>query len=417
MCIRDRVYTDRDADGKPLIDYSYELSGSSGYGVGCESGEVGRYQTFTFPTDPNGYTIDGKVESEEGWATRGGGETDYLTYTFEDSKEVGNALVFLDGVPEKVTIKAGEQVLAEKTKDQLKNGENAFTFTKADTGSITVEIVNGAESVTVREVELMGADTPDETVVDKSALKEQIDKADSLKEADYTAASWENMQKFLAKAKDVYNDPKADQAAVNGAAKDLEQAISDLEDVIVPGEVDKTELNRAIKQAESLKKELYTADSWDKMQEKLKAARDVYANPDADQPAVNLAAEELSEAIANLDLVNPPAEVDKSGLKDAANRAETLKQEGYTDSSWRWFQSALEEAKAVLADSDATQAMVDSAEARLEAAMEDLEKTETGSGGHTATGDWLVSGISILLAALALAGAGIVIFRRRKRDA
>ena len=53
--------------------------------------------------------------------------------------------------------------------------------------------------------------------------------------------------------------------------------------VIVPGEVDKTELNRAIKQAESLKKELYTADSWDKMQEKLKAARDVYANPDADQ--------------------------------------------------------------------------------------------------------------------------------------
>ncbi len=47
-----RVYTDRDADGKPLIDYSYELSGSSGYGVGCESGEVGRYQTFTFPTDP-----------------------------------------------------------------------------------------------------------------------------------------------------------------------------------------------------------------------------------------------------------------------------------------------------------------------------------------------------------------------------
>ncbi len=52
--------------------------------------------------------------------------------------------------------------------------------------------------------------------------------------------------------------------------------------MIVPGEVDKTELNRAIKQAES-EKELYTADSWDKMQEKLKAARDVYANPDADQ--------------------------------------------------------------------------------------------------------------------------------------
>ena len=73
-----------------------------------------------------------------------------------------------------------------------------------------------------------------------------------------------------------------------------------------------------------------------------------HLNPDADQPAVNLAAEELSEAIANLDLVNPPAEVDKSGLKDAVNRAETLRQEGYTDSSWRWFQSALEEAKACL---------------------------------------------------------------------
>ena len=42
----------------------------------------------------------------------------------------------------------------------------------------------------------------------KDMLKEQIDKADSLKEADYTAASWENMQKFLAKAKDVYNRSK-----------------------------------------------------------------------------------------------------------------------------------------------------------------------------------------------------------------
>lgn len=66
------------------------------------------------------------MESEEGWATRGGGETDYLTYTFEDSKEVGNALVFLDGVPEKVTIKAGEpgsggkdQGSAEKRRERL----------------------------------------------------------------------------------------------------------------------------------------------------------------------------------------------------------------------------------------------------------------------------------------------------------
>lgn len=81
-----------------------------------------------------------------------------------------------------------------------------------------------------------------------------------------------------------------------------------------------------------------------------------------------------------------------------------------------WFQSALEEAKAVLADSDATQAMVDSA-GPAGSRYGGFGKDRAGSGGHAATGDWLVSGISILLAALAMAGAGIVIFRRRKRDA
>ena len=51
-----RVYTDRGCRRKPLIDYSYELSGSSGYGVGCESGEVGRIRPLPSHR-PQCYTI------------------------------------------------------------------------------------------------------------------------------------------------------------------------------------------------------------------------------------------------------------------------------------------------------------------------------------------------------------------------
>lgn len=65
--------------------------------------------------------------------------------------------------------------------------------------------------------------------VDKSALKEAINKANKLKEDAYTAASWAKLESTLKDAQNVYDNKEATEEAVNDATKDLNKAIDSLE--------------------------------------------------------------------------------------------------------------------------------------------------------------------------------------------
>lgn len=82
--------------------------------------------------------------------------------------------------------------------------------------------------------------------------------------------------------------------------------------------------------------------------------------------------------------------VDKSKLEEAYNQYKNLKKDDYTQGSWKVFEDALNKAKTVLDDKNATEDQVNNALAQLENAVKKLEKVPnsgnagTGSNGENA---------------------------------
>lgn len=74
---------------------------------------------------------------------------------------------------------------------------------------------------------LVKAETKEETKTDVTKLNAVIEKAEALKQSDYTAESWKNLQTALDAAKKL-TDATAEQTVVDQAASDLETAISAL---------------------------------------------------------------------------------------------------------------------------------------------------------------------------------------------
>ena len=71
---------------------------------------------------------------------------------------------------------------------------------------------------------LVKAETKEETKTDVTKLNAVIEKAEALKQSDYTAESWKNLQTVLDAAKKL-TDATAEQTVVDQAASDLETAI------------------------------------------------------------------------------------------------------------------------------------------------------------------------------------------------
>lgn len=110
--------------------------------------------------------------------------------------------------------------------------------------------------------------------------------------------------------------------------------------------------------------------------------------------------------------------MDTSALEDAIARAEALDGSDYTKESWSALEQALAEAKAVLADPNATQETVDAAAEALNAAIGALV-AESGSavseGESAKTGDssMAVLAIGLALCAAAVAGGIYAVDKRR----
>ena len=146
-----------------------------------------------------------------------------------------------------------------------------------------------------------GADISEAPVVDKLALLKTIWQAQALNEEDYTAESWADLEEALAAAEAVYADPAATQEEVDAATAALRAAIDALVLADVPaGDVDKSELKKAIILAEGLKEGNYTEYSWNALEEALEDAKAVFADPDATQAEVDAATAALKAAIAGL---------------------------------------------------------------------------------------------------------------------
>lgn len=214
--------------------------------------------------------------------------------------------------------------------------------------------------------------------VDKTALKEAIDKASEINSSEYTTASLEKLYEALEAAKGVYEDENAEQEAIDTAAENLNSAYDALVHVS-----DKAQLQDLIAQANRLDESDYTAETWDALQEALEVAVAIDAEHDASQEDVDNAAAALKAAIETLEEVSgeePGKEADKSALKEAIDKASAVDSSQYTTASLEKMYDALDAAKALYEDKNAEQAAVDDAAEALNAAYDALvsvaDKTE-----------------------------------------
>ena len=160
------------------------------------------------------------------------------------------------------------------------------------------------------------------------------------------------------------NDPILSWIAVSGKAAEEPEP-----------EIDTTALQSAVDSANALDADDYTEGSYADVKEALEAAEAMLADPTS-QEEVDAALAALTEAVNGLE-EKPDVEVSKDALQNLYDQYKDTEQGSYTDESYAAFTEALENAAAVLADENATQADVDHAFNALNSAAEALtEKTE-----------------------------------------
>lgn len=192
----------------------------------------------------------------------------------------------------------------------------------------------------------------------------------------------------------------------------LEGDITGADITEAPADVDKLALLKTIWQAQALDEEDYTAESWADLEEALAAAEAVYADPAATQEEVDAATAALQAAIDALELADVPAgDVDKRELKKAIILAEGLNKGNYTEYSWNALVEALEEAKEVYGDADATQAEVDAATAALKAAIAGLKVKGVETGDNA---DLVLPIVLAVVSVVAIAGVLFVMNKKNK---
>ena len=207
-------------------------------------------------------------------------------------------------------LKAANAVLADEDASQDKV-DAAFTALMEAIGSL----------------DAAPAPAPEPAPVDLTALKAAIGLAGRLDRAQWTEASWANVQEALEKAKATAADESVTQEQANAAFLALMDALGDLERAEqaeptpepeptpdpsdpsdpdtpdtpdTPATVSKDRLEALIGQAGALDLNRFTAESARTLREALAAAQTVFADEDATQEQVDAAARALSEAIAGL---------------------------------------------------------------------------------------------------------------------
>ncbi|WP_278622524.1 LamG-like jellyroll fold domain-containing protein [Thomasclavelia spiroformis] len=251
---------------------------------------------------------------------------------------------------------------------------------------------------------------------DKTALKIAIDLANAISNKDLENVVPVVVNEFKAardEANAVYDDTNASQVEVNNAFDRLASAMHMLD--FVKG--DKTALKAFIDKVSELEADKYTKDTWIAFETELDEATAVYNDENAMQEEVNNAYKELVTAFLNLRLIP-----NKDLLGDLINQAEGLNSANYTKASFDGLTKALNEAKVVLDNPNATQEEVDNAKATLEKAINGLEtntltpvedtvKTPVNNSDTTTsvkTGDESLTGMFVTITLLSIAGYAVL---------
>lgn len=165
--------------------------------------------------------------------------------------------------------------------------------------------------------------------------------------------------------KDYFGNELVDGKTDIGAAEYAEPA----------AEADKTDLKVLVDKAKTLNEEDYTPESWKTFAERLKAAEAVLADENAIQADIDAVRGALQTAMDNLEKIV----VDKKALGELIKEAETKyesKLDKYTSETAENFQKALDIARDVFANEDATQKQVESAYKNLQESVLGLKLTD-----------------------------------------
>lgn len=255
-----------------------------------------------------------------------------------------------------------------------KTTDNAANVTTNDLGDATGRIfklnvsrtdtTGWAACVRIYEAELYATAKPTEPVVDKTILNQLIEQASARVEDDYTTTSWTAFATALAEAQSISAAEDANQVTVNHAADALQDAMESL-----VKRADNSNLVAAINSIKELDESRYQPDSWAALAQALAEAEKVAANRDATADEIEAAYTKLEAAYKALAL-----RADMTAIDDMISKVEAMDANAYTAKSWKLVADALETAKTVAANENATQEAVDAAARTLQAAAAALVK-------------------------------------------
>lgn len=281
-------------------------------------------------------------------------------------------------VDELLAMEAEERnaVLADAAKwtECAKTTDNAADVTTNDLGDATGRIfklnvsrtdtTGWAACVRIYEAELYATAKPTEPVVDKTILNQLIEQASARVEDDYTTTSWAAFATALAEAQSISAAEDANQVTVNHAADALQDAMESL-----VKRADNSNLVAAINSIKELDESRYQPDSWAALAQALAEAEKVAANRDATADEIEAAYTNLEAAYKALAL-----RADMTAIDDMISKVEAMDANAHTAKSWKLVADALEAAKTVAANENATQEAVDAAARTLQAAAAALVK-------------------------------------------
>ena len=258
--------------------------------------------------------------------------------------------------------------------ERAKTTDNAANVTTNDLGDATGRIfklnvsrtdtTGWAACVRIYEAELYATAKPTEPVVDKTILNQLIEQASARVEDDYTTTSWAAFATALAEAQSISAAEDAKQETVNNAADALQDAMESL-----VKRADNSNLVAAINSIKELDESRYQPDSWAALAQALAEAEKVAANRDATADEIEAAYTNLEAAYKALAL-----RADMTAIDDMISKVEAMDANAHTAKSWKLVADALEAAKTVAANENATQEAVDAAARTLQAAAAALVK-------------------------------------------
>ncbi|MBS0709933.1 TIM-barrel domain-containing protein [Enterococcus faecalis] len=214
--------------------------------------------------------------------------------------------------------------------------------------------------------------------VDKETLKEKIAQARGRKPEEgyqFTKETEKQLQEAIQAAEAIVAKETATKEEVSEALNALETAMAQLKEVPL---VNKDQLQEVVKRAQQVtpsEGHQFTASSLQDLQKALLAAKNTLENPAANQKMIDEAVAELTSAIDGLQ--EEALVTDKKALEAMIAKAKAIKPSAgkeFTSESKARLTEAIDQAEGILADKNARQEQIDTAEKNVKTALDSLEE-------------------------------------------